>query len=161
TFHQYVREESIACFVKEMELFYECALTNQHITLVDTPGADSVNARHTDLAFSYIKDADAILFVTYYNHPFSKPDQQFLERLGKVKEAFELDKMFFIINAVDLARNDQEKELVINYVRGELAQFEIKEPRMYGVSSKQALSDKTEATGLPRFEDEFYQFIQQ
>ena len=48
-------------------------LTAQGIVLVDTPGADSVNARHTGVAFNYIKNADAILFVTYYNHASRRP----------------------------------------------------------------------------------------
>ncbi|MFD2657090.1 dynamin family protein [Gracilibacillus thailandensis] len=160
-FHSYIREEEIACFVKEMELYYDCPLTEKQITLVDTPGADSVNARHTDLAFSYIKDADAILFVTYYNHPFSKPDQQFLERLGKVKDAFELDKMFFIINAIDLAKDEQEAQLVLNYVRNELSQFDIKDPRMFSVSSKKAMEEKSEKAGLPQFEQSFYRFVKE
>ncbi|GAB2548693.1 dynamin family protein [Gracilibacillus alcaliphilus] len=160
-FQQYIRDEEIACFVKEMELFYQSDLTDKQITLVDTPGADSVNARHTDLAFSYIKDADAILFVTYYNHPFSKPDQQFLERLGKVKDAFELDKMFFIINAIDLAKDVTEAQLVQDYIRKELQTFDIQNPRMYAVSSKQATDKKTAATGLPMFEQAFFSFIKE
>ncbi|UOQ47716.1 dynamin family protein [Gracilibacillus caseinilyticus] len=160
-FQRYVREESIACFVKEMELFYDCALTRQNISLVDTPGADSVNARHTDLAFSYIKNADAILFVTYYNHPFSKPDQQFLERLGSVKDAFELDKMFFIINAIDLAKDETEQQLVMNYVRKQLQQFQLTNPRMFAVSSKSAIEHKDEITGFLQFEERFYRFVKE
>ncbi|GAE91493.1 uncharacterized protein Bsub YpbR [Gracilibacillus boraciitolerans JCM 21714] len=160
-FQRYIRDETIACFVKEMELFYDCPLTKNHITLVDTPGADSVNARHTDLAFSYIKDADAILFVTYFNHPFSKPDQQFLERLGSVKDAFELDKMFFMINAIDLAKNEQEETMVVDYVRSELQRFDIKDPQIFPVSSKQAVEHKDEHTGLPQFEENFYRFVKE
>ena len=47
------------------------------VTLVDTPGADSINARHTGVAFEYIRNADAILFITYYNHAFAKADREF------------------------------------------------------------------------------------
>ena len=54
-----------------------------------------MNASHTGVAFNYIKNADAILFVTYYNHAFSQADRQFLLQLGRVKDQFELDKMFF------------------------------------------------------------------
>ena len=91
-----------ACFIKEVDLFYDCALTRKGITLVDTPGADSVNARHTNVAFDYIKEADAILYVTYFNHAITSGDRDFLMQLGRVKEAFEMDKMFFIVNASDL-----------------------------------------------------------
>ncbi len=163
-FANYVREEQISCFVKEMELYYDCPLTRQHITLVDTPGADSVNARHTELAFSYIKNADAILFVTYYNHPFSRPDKAFLEKLGSVKDAFQLDKMFFIVNAMDLAKDQTEVNLVTDYVKTQLKSFDIHHPRMYPVSSQQALQLKKEGqtttpSGMKAFESSFYSFI--
>lgn len=163
-FVAYVQQEEKACFVQEIEVFYDCELTRHNITLVDTPGADSVNARHTDLAFSYIKDADAVLFVTYYNHPFSKPDQQFLERLGSVKDAFQLDKMFFIINAVDLANNEKEIELVQQYIQSELQTFHISDPRLYPLSSKEAFLQKQQGKSNERFhnfENDFYHFIQE
>ncbi|MDT2275627.1 dynamin family protein [Paenibacillus larvae] len=73
------------------------------VRIVDTPGADSINARHTGVAFNYIKNADAVWFVTYYNHAFSQADREFLLQLGRVKDSFELDKMFFVVNATDLA----------------------------------------------------------
>ncbi|ENH96980.1 hypothetical protein J416_07872 [Gracilibacillus halophilus YIM-C55.5] len=164
SFASYVQDEAIACFVKEMELFYDCPLTQQNITLVDTPGADSVNARHTDLAFSYIKDADAILFVTYYNHPFAKADEIFLRRLGKVKDAFQMDKMFFMINAIDLAHSEQDVELVTSYVNEQLMSFDIQDPRLFPLSSKQALDQKSRGEQDERFtefETVFYQFISQ
>ena len=84
-FSDYVANEEKSCFVEYMELYYDCALTRQGVALVDTPGADSINARHTDVAFQYIKNADAILFVTYYNHVFSRADREFLIQLGRVK----------------------------------------------------------------------------
>ncbi|MFC4404471.1 dynamin family protein [Gracilibacillus xinjiangensis] len=165
-FSLYIQDEQIACFVQEMELFYHCSLTEQNVTLVDTPGADSVNARHTELSFSYIKNADAVLFVTYYNHPFSRPDKIFLEKLGKVKDAFQLDKMFFLVNAVDLAKDEAEVEMVTNYVKTQLQTFDIQEPRMFPISSKMALEEKLQGnspvkSGLQNFELSFYSFIKE
>src|SRR5699024_7293929 len=120
-----------------------CELTRHGITLVDTPGADSINARHTDVAFEYIRNADAILFVTYYNHAFARADQEFLIQLGRVKDAFELDKMFFIVNAIDLAKDEEEAEAVKDYVANELQKFGIRRPRVHGLSSIEALSERT------------------
>src|SRR5699024_9466926 len=102
-FATYATEETKACYIQEIDVHYDCSITQKGITLVDTPGADSVNARHTNVSFEYIKEADAILYVTYYNHALSRADKDFLMQLGRVKESFELDKMFFIINAADLA----------------------------------------------------------
>ncbi|MBM7661354.1 small GTP-binding protein [Bacillus mesophilus] len=169
-FKDFVANEEKSCFVEWIEVYYECELTKQGITLVDTPGADSINARHTGVAFEYIKNADAILFVTYYNHAFSKADREFLIQLGRVKDAFELDKMFFMINAADLASSKEELQIVKNYVNTQLLSYGIRNPRLYPVSSLLALKEKEghsvqdqsvmSNSGIITFEDEFKHFIE-
>jgi small GTP-binding protein len=166
-YERYVAEESRSCFVSEIELHYDCALTAQGIVLVDTPGADSVNARHTGVAFNYIKNADAVLFVTYYNHAFSQADRQFLMQLGRVKDQFELDKMFFLVNAADLAEDQEELEGVLKHVEANLLQHAIRSPRLFPVSSLQALDGKQDGdsellkrSGIESFEQSFLSFIQ-
>ncbi len=167
-FKDYVANEEKSCFVETIEVYYDCELTRQGITLVDTPGADSINARHTGVAFEYIKNSDAILFVTYYNHAFSKADREFLIQLGRVKDTFALDKMFFIVNAIDLANNEEEKESVLQYVEDQLVQYGIRRPHLFGISSLQALSEKLEGnlesnkeetSNISSFEKSFYSFI--
>ncbi|MDR6122647.1 GTPase Era involved in 16S rRNA processing [Bacillus sp. SLBN-46] len=163
-FNEFVAKEEKSCYVEWIELYYDCELTRKGITLVDTPGADSINARHTGVAFDYIKNSDAILFVTYYNHAFSKADREFLIQLGRVKESFQMDKMFFIINAIDLAENNEEKELVAEYVADQLIKYGIRNPHLYSLSSLLALNEKQNKTqsthsGMNYFEQAFYQFI--
>jgi GTPase Era involved in 16S rRNA processing len=166
-YERYVAEESRSCFVSEIELHYDCALTAQGIVLVDTPGADSVNARHTGVAFNYIKNADAVLFVTYYNHAFSQADRQFLMQLGRVKDQFELDKMFFLVNAADLAADQEELDDVLKHVETNLLQHAIRSPRLFPISSLQALDGKLSGdaellgrSGMEQFEQSFLSFIQ-
>lgn len=162
-FVRFVAEEERSCFVESIDFYYDCELTRQGITLVDTPGADSINARHTDVAFEYIRNADAILFVTYYNHAFARADQEFLIQLGRVKDAFEMDKMFFIVNAIDLAKDVEEAEAVKDYVAGELQKFGIRRPRVHGLSSIEALEAKMTNDAYPlmeAFEQEFHHFLE-
>ena len=163
-FGDYVAVEEKSCFVEWIDLYYDCPLTRKGITLVDTPGADSINARHTGVAFEFIKNSDAILFVTYYNQAFSKADREFLIQLGRVKDAFQLDKMFFIINAIDLADNEEEKETVMAYVQEQLVKYGVRNPHLYALSSLHALKEKQAKTavapsGMPVFEEAFYHFI--
>lgn len=162
-FADYVALEEKSCFVEWIDLYYDCPLTRQGITLVDTPGADSINARHTGVAFDYIKNSDAILFVTYYNHAFSKADREFLIQLGRVKDSFQLDKMFFVINAIDLANDEEEKQTVIDYVGEQLIKYGVRQPQLYPLSSLQALQEKIKGTalgsGMAELEADFYQFI--
>jgi small GTP-binding protein len=163
-FRDFVANETKSCFVDWIELYYDCEFTRNGITLVDTPGADSINARHTGVAFDYIKNSDAILFVTYYNHAFSKADREFLIQLGRVKETFELDKMFFIINAVDLANDEEELQSVISYVTSQLTVYGIRQPHLFALSSLIALkeklsSERTTSSKMNEFEKSFYRFI--
>ncbi|WP_062513471.1 dynamin family protein [Halobacillus sp. KGW1] len=162
-FTSYVADEKKSCFIESMELFYDCAWTKAGITLVDTPGADSVNARHTDVSFKYIKDADAVLFVTYYNHPFSQADQSFLTQLGRVKDSFAMDKMFFLLNAADLAASEEELQQVEMYMKEQLLGFQIRKPRLYSVSSLLALKEKQQkehlSSGMEAFEAKFRSFL--
>ena len=163
-FSDYVAMEEKSCFVEWIDLYYDCPLTRKGITLVDTPGADSINARHTGVAFDFIKNSDAILFVTYYNHAFSKADREFLIQLGRVKDSFQLDKMFFIINAIDLADSEEETETVTQYVQEQLIKYGVRNPHLYPLSSLKALKEKEEktslaASGMSAFEEAFYHFI--
>ncbi|MDD9149087.1 dynamin family protein [Sporolactobacillus sp. CQH2019] len=164
-----VADETIACLIERVTMYYDCPFTRRGNILVDTPGASSIHARHTEVAFHYIKNADAILFLTYFNHAFSRSDQEFLIQLGRVKGTFSLDKMFFIINAIDLARTDREEKDVTAYVKGRLQMFGIHYPRLYGVSSKLALQEqKSEgskrshaASGMTVFLDDWKAFADQ
>lgn len=163
-FGQYVAMESRSCFVELAELYFDCPLTRQGITLVDTPGADSIHARHTETAFRYIKEADAVLFVTYYNHAFSRADREFLIQLGRVKDAFAMDKMFFVMNAADLAASREEMEDVIAYLREQLLGYGIRHPRLFAVSSLLATQGgergpSPAGSGMDAFEQAFAQFL--
>ncbi|MBS2969345.1 dynamin family protein [Metabacillus sp. KIGAM252] len=139
-FAPYVSEENLAILTEEAVIYYDCPLTRRGITLVDTPGADSLNKRHTNVAFQFIKQSDALLYVTYYNHPFSKGDREFIQQLGRVKDSFSLDKMFFLINAIDLAKSNQEVDLVKDYIESQFLEEGVRSPRMYGISSLHELA---------------------
>lgn len=138
----YVADETKSCFVDGIDLYYSCPMTEQGIVLVDTPGADSLHARHTGVTFNYIKNADAIVYVTYYNHAFSKADRQFLSQLGRVKDSFALDKMFFVVNAADLAQSEEELDEVVKHVRTNLTASGVGRPHIFPVSSLTALDSK-------------------
>lgn len=166
-FHSYVADETKSCFATLVELYQETPLSAHGVVLVDTPGADSINARHTGVAFNYIKNADAILFVTYYNHAFSQADREFLMQLGRVKDAMQLDKMFFIVNAADLASGEAELEAVLRHVEDNLLRFGIRNPRLFPVSSQMAVEAKLtgdrelqHASGISSFEATFRSFAE-
>ncbi|RED77391.1 dynamin family protein [Cohnella phaseoli] len=167
-YRRFAADEQASCFVASIDLYVDSPITRSGAVLVDTPGADSINARHTGVAFQYIKNADAVLFVTYYNHAFTEADREFLNQLGSVKDVFELDKMFFVINAADLASSDTELEAVKEHVGNQLLKHGIRKPRLFGVSSLNGLQAKQsrsraalEASGLAEFEGAFRRFSEE
>lgn len=167
-YRRYAAAEQAACYVAEIDLYVDSPLTRSGAVLVDTPGADSINARHTGVAFQYIKNADAVLFVTYYNHAFTEADREFLNQLGSVKDVFELDKMFFIINAADLASSDAELASVQGHVEAQLLKHGIRNARLHSVSSMNGIEAKLREdhealarSGITQFEQAFQAFSEQ
>ncbi len=167
-YRRFAADEQASCFVASIDLYVDSPITRSGAVLVDTPGADSINARHTGVAFQYIKNADAVLFVTYYNHAFTEADREFLNQLGSVKDVFELDKMFFVINAADLASSETELEAVKEHVGDQLLKHGIRKPRLFAVSSLNGLQAKQsrsraalEASGLAEFEGAFRRFSEE
>ena len=155
----YVSVEETSCFVSSIDVYFDCPLTRKGITLVDTPGGDSINSRHTELSFEYMKNADCIFYVSYYNHAFSKADRSFLLQLGRLKDAFEKDKIFFVINAIDLAKNDVEQNAVKKYLYNQLQEYGIHNPRILAVSSLY-YKDPYYGKWMDQAKEQLYHFIE-
>lgn len=110
----------------------------QSYTLVDSPGINSINARHTSETRDIITESDMIIYVSYYNHVFSRSDETFLQYIQSLKgKDFPI---IFIINAVDLMKSEADKDKVLDYMRNALNTMHIKHV-LYPVSSKRALDE--------------------
>ncbi|WP_332693216.1 dynamin family protein [Halalkalibacter lacteus] len=157
----FVANEHHACLIDSVTLYYDCSLTEKGIILVDTPGVNSIHGRHTNVAFKQLRDSDAIFYLTYYNHAFSKADQQFLQQMAKVNEGFRSDKLYFILNAADLASSPYELNGVKKHVHDQLVTNGLINPRLYPLSSKKGLEGKRNSRSgdelFSHFEKAFYQ----
>ncbi|WP_368504462.1 dynamin family protein [Alkalihalophilus sp. As8PL] len=160
TLAQYVADEQYACLIDHVTIYFDCPLTLEGIVLVDTPGVNSIHGRHTNVAFTQLRESDAIFYVTYYNHAFSKSDQHFLTQMAKVNDRFTHDKLYFILNAADLASSPAELNGVKKHINDQLLNIGIEKPRLYPLSSKKGLAAKQSETKhdqmFSRFEDAFY-----
>ncbi|MFA9557037.1 dynamin family protein [Evansella sp. AB-rgal1] len=155
-------EETKACLIEKINIYYDCPITEKGVVLVDTPGVNSIHGRHTNVAFQQLRSSDAIFYLTYYNHAFSKADQYFLQQMGKVNESFQNDKLYFIINAADLANSEGELRGVKKHVYDQLQKNGVTNPRLFHLSSKQGLEEKqvnnnTTDSSFSYFEKTFYE----
>jgi len=156
-----VADESKACLIEKVNIYYDSPITEQGIVLVDTPGINSIHGRHTNVAFQQLRDSDAIFYLSYFNHTFTKSDQHFIQQIGKVNEGFQNDKLYFIINASDLAENEDELNGVKQYIHNQLFKNGLQSPKIYHLSSKEGLKAKKEKlakeTSFTNFERLFYE----
>ncbi len=82
----------------------------RNITLVDTPGTNSIVQRHQEITEDYIPRADLVLFVTSIDRPLSESERRFLEYIREWGK-----KVVFVLNKVD-TKEPAEVTQVIQYL---------------------------------------------
>ncbi|MFB4164194.1 dynamin family protein [Alteribacillus sp. JSM 102045] len=155
--------EEQAILIKDVTIYFDCDFTRAGYVLTDTPGIGSIYRRHSEIAFEELKKSDALLFISYYNHSFSKADHEFLLQLSRTKNYFSYDKFFFLVNAADLAQHEKELSSVLDYVTDQLVRLGLTEPRVKPISGKKALQCHNDisywqTSGAEGFIEEFHQF---
>ncbi|MCD8895730.1 dynamin family protein [Mammaliicoccus sciuri] len=130
-------DDTHAAFVHKINLRLEEAWLKDKI-IIDSPGLNSNNQRHTRETEQIIASSDLIIYVSYYNHAFTDKDAEFLTYMRDMNNLQQSQGLKFVINAIDLAESEEDKQAVISYVESSLDALNIK-PECYPVSSKQAL----------------------
>jgi small GTP-binding protein len=118
-----------------IEQFYPIEFL-RNITLVDTPGTNSIVQRHQEITEDFIPRADLILFVTSIDRPLSESERRFLEYIREWGK-----KLIFVLNKVD-TKSDAEIEQVIEYLESNTRTIFGFDPTIYPVAAKLALESK-------------------
>src|SRR5687768_14260669 len=108
----------------------------RNITLVDTPGTNSIVQRHQEITEDFIPRADLILFVTSIDRPLSESERRFLEYIREWGK-----KVVFVLNKVD-TKSDAEVQQVIDYLLSNTRTIFGFDPIIYPVAAKLALESK-------------------
>ena len=83
----------------------------RNITLVDTPGTNSIVQRHQEITEDYIPRADLVLFVTSIDRPLSESERKFLEYIREWGK-----KVVFVLNKID-TKSEEEIVQVVDYLK--------------------------------------------
>ncbi|HEX8255550.1 MAG TPA: dynamin family protein [Thermoanaerobaculia bacterium] len=118
-----------------IEQFYPIEFL-RNITLVDTPGTNSIVQRHQEITEDFIPRADLILFVTSIDRPLSESERRFLEYIREWGK-----KVVFVLNKVD-TKSDAELEQVTEYLKANTRTIFGFDPTIYPVAAKIALESK-------------------
>jgi small GTP-binding protein len=119
-----------------VEQFYPIEFL-RNITLVDTPGTNSIVQRHQEITEDYIPRADLVLFVTSIDRPLSESERKFLEYIREWGK-----KVVFVLNKID-TKSDAEIEQVIDYLKTNTRSIFGFDPTIFPVAGKLALESKS------------------
>jgi small GTP-binding protein len=121
-----------------LEQFYPVEFL-RNITLVDTPGTNSIVQRHQEITEDYIPRADLVLFVTSIDRPLSESERKFLEYIREWGK-----KVVFVLNKID-TKGESELDIVVDYLKTNTRAIFGFDPVIYPVAAKLALESKTGA----------------
>lgn len=108
----------------------------RNITLVDTPGTNSIVQRHQEITQDFIPRADLVLFVTSIDRPLSESERLFLEYIREWGK-----KVVFVLNKID-TKSEEEVAQVVDYLKTNTRPIFGFEPTIYPVAAKLALEAK-------------------
>ncbi|MGD1854718.1 MAG: dynamin family protein [Leptolyngbyaceae cyanobacterium] len=103
----------------------------QEISIVDTPGTNSLVAGHQVITERYIPNSDLTFFVLFAKNPYQKSAWDFLDYVSVNWRK----KVVFILQQADLLRPDGLKTN-IQQVRDYAAQKQISDPKVFATSAE-------------------------
>ncbi|MGZ2315879.1 dynamin family protein [Staphylococcus argenteus] len=148
-------EDEYATFVKTVHI----ALMHDWLKgkiIVDSLGLHSNNQRHTNETEQILTSSDLILYVSYFNHSFTDNDKAFIEHMKDMNQLNENQAFKMVINASDLAENEDDLEAVKNYVSDALSQVNLHSD-IFAVSSREAL--RTSDLGINQLKESIQHFV--
>ena len=112
-----------------VEQFYPVEFL-RNITLVDTPGTNSIVQRHQEITEDFIPRADLVLFITSIDRPLSESERKFLDYIREWGK-----KVVFVLNKVDV-KEQHEIDQVVDYVNTNVRSIFGFDPVIYPASAK-------------------------
>ena len=149
--------------VREVEIAYPSDYLRDGVRIIDTPGVGSVYSHNTEVAYNYLPQVDAAVFVVTVDPPLSAAEQDFLQDIREY-----VHKLFFVLNKIDYvdeAERQEALEFTAEVLKGNLA---VPRVMIFPLSAKLALEGKSnggsealQTSLLPQFEEHLRQFLYQ
>lgn len=146
--------DEYATFVKTVHLNLPLEWLKGKI-IVDSLGLHSNNQRHTNETEQILTSSDLILYVSYFNHSFTDNDKAFIEHMKAMNQLNENQAFKMVINAVDLAENEDDLNAVRDYVADALGQVNL-HSEIFSVSSRKSLKEGDQ--GINQLRDSIQRF---
>ncbi len=128
-----------------LEIGYPAPILKERILLVDTPGVNDLSLQRSDITYSYIPRADAVLFLLDAGQILKESERIFLQ--DKLLKASR-DKIVFVITKWDILSVEEQTE-ALQYAKTQLANL-VRDPLVFPISAETALAGKAEESGMPQ-----------
>ncbi len=105
----------------------------QELSIVDTPGTNSIIQRHGEITSRFVPRSDLVLFITSADRPFTESERAFLERIrdwGK--------KVVVVVNKVDILQSPEGQANVKTFVANGVRDTLGIEPPVFLISAQLA-----------------------
>ena len=149
--------------VREVKIAYPSPYLKDGVQIIDTPGVGSVYSHNTEVAYNYLPQVDAAVFVVTVDPPLSAAEQEFLHDIREY-----VHKLFFVLNKIDYV-DEAERREALEFTAGTLQEsLAAQQVAIFPLSAKLALAAKTnghpeylDESLLPAFEDHLRRFLYQ
>jgi small GTP-binding protein len=149
--------------VQEVDIAYPSEYLKDGVRIIDTPGVGSVYSHNTEVAYNYLPQVDAAIFVITVDPPLSAAEEEFLKDIREY-----VHKLFFVLNKIDYVE-EVERQEALDFTRQVLQASLVTEKLLiFPLSAKHALDGKLqnqpellEKSLLPQFEDHLRAFLYQ
>lgn len=123
--------------VKTATLEVPLPFLRRGLEFVDTPGIGSAIEANTATTHAFLPECDAAIFVTSVDTPLTASELDFLRAIRE-----HVAKLFFVVNKIDLAPNEREREEVLRFIRARLQDAAgVAAPRIFPLSARLALTN--------------------
>jgi GTPase Era involved in 16S rRNA processing/gas vesicle protein len=93
--------------VEKVVITMESDFLKGGLTLVDTPGVGSMHKNNSEVAYNYIRESDAVIFLLSVDSPVNEIERDFLKHTRQYA-----DKIFFAVNKADYVSAGELKEYI-------------------------------------------------
>lgn len=122
--------------VREVIVSYPSPWLKDGVRLVDTPGIGSVFSHNTDLAYRYLPQADAVLFLLSADQPVSKAECDFLRDVREYAQ-----RIFFLLNKADYL-TETDLQDAVTFAQATISEAIGQETFVTPISARLALEGK-------------------
>ncbi len=122
----------------DIETVFHPSSLLQNLSLVDTPGLDSVFRAHEDVTRRFMHRADVVLLVMIATQVFTESNLEYLKQLKTFGK-----RVIVVVNQIDLL-NSEDRDRVREFVREQSRVLLGIDPLIWLISARQALAAQQE-----------------